>query len=238
MRNRVLLLCLVSGLLLVPRVNWAADKCFLYLAGIPGESQDKLYVNWIDIESWSWGESKTGIQSVGGGGGTGKISSQDFHFVMKMGIASPLIMSRCSSGMHIPEARLVCRKDTGKIQYEYLRMLFQDINISSYQTGGSSSSGNSSIEQISFKFSQISMEFRPLLSDGSVGPPVQYGFDFNANKSLSPGSISGSGSGAQGGGSSSGGAAPGQVPPAATSPVQTPVKATPSILTPQRIKAK
>ena len=102
MRNRVLLLCLVSGLLLVPRVNWAAEKCFLYLAGIRGESQDASHRNWIDVESWSWGETSTGMA---GGGGAGKISFQDFHFVMPMGIASPLILSACATGKPYPRRR-------------------------------------------------------------------------------------------------------------------------------------
>jgi type VI secretion system secreted protein Hcp len=232
MRNRVLLLCLVSGLLLVPRVNWAAEKCFLILSDIRGESQDALHANWIDVDSWSMGATRTGTSATAVGGAVaGKASFQDFHFVMPMSIASPLILSACSSGRYIQEARLACRKDTGK--NDYLRMSFTDVLISSYQTGGSSSGGGSPRDQISFSYGKISQEYLRLLSDGSLGSSVRFDWDINKNVSMSP-PITGSGSGVQGGGSSSGGAVSGQVPP----PTQTPVKTTPSIISPQRIKAK
>jgi type VI secretion system secreted protein Hcp len=137
---------------------------------------------------------------------------------MPMSIASPLILSACSSGRHIQEARLACRKDTGK--NDYLRMSFTDVLISSYQTGGTSSGGGSPRDQISFSYGKISQEYLPLRSDGTPGLPVQFGFDIKQNISLSPGS--------------SGGAVSGQVPP----PAQEPVKTAPSIISPQRIKAK
>ena len=231
MRNRVLLLCLVSGLLLVPRENWAAEKCFLFLSDIRGESQDAQRRDWIDVDSWSIGVTQSGTSAMGVGGGGGKVSFQDFHFVMPMSIASPLILSACSSGRHIQEARLACRKDTGK--NDYLRMSFTDVLISSYQTGGSSSGGGSPRDQISFSYGKISQEYLRLLSDGSLGSPVRFDWDIKNNKSLSP-PITGSGSGVQGGGSSSGGSVSGQVPP----PTQTPVKTTPSTISPQRLKAK
>lgn len=238
MRNRVLLLCIVSVLLLVPRVNWAAEKCFLNIDGIRGESQDAQHKDWIDIESWSWGESNTGNQSVGGGGGAGKTSPQDFHFVMRMSIASPSILRRCSTGEHIQVALLECWKDTGKTQYDYLKILFQEVFISSYQTSSSGQNSVGSMDQISFNFAKILLEYRQLQSNGTVGGPAQFGFDYKQNQSMYPDPITGSGSGAPGGGSSSGGAVSGQVPPAATSPVQTPVKTTPSTISPKIIKMK
>jgi type VI secretion system secreted protein Hcp len=241
MRNRVLLLCLVSVLLLVPRVNWAAERCFLYLDGIPGESQDALHANWIDVESWSIGETNTSTPlSVGGGGAAGKVSFQDFHFVMLRSVASPLLLSAASSGRFIKEARLECQKNIGNTQKVYQRMIFQGVGTSSYQTGGSSHSDVGSTDQISLNYSTISLEYMPLRSDGNpAGPTVQGGWDLKANKAWSPpGSISGSGSGGQGGGGSSGGAVSEQVPPATTSPIQTPVKTMPSIISPKPIRVK
>ena len=210
MRNRVLLLCLVSGLLLVPRVNWAAEKCFLFLSDIPGESQDAHYVNWIDVESWSWGESS---MAQSGGGSAGKVSSQDFHFVMKMSVASPLILSACATGKHIQEARLVCRKDAGNTQADHLGILFEGVIVSSYQTGGSSQSNVGPTDQISLIYSRISLEYFRLGSDGkTLGSAVRSGFDFKNNTYFSPGPIIGTGPGAQGGGELLRGAAPGAGP--------------------------
>ena len=63
---------------------------FLKLDGIEGESTDNKHAKEIDVEAWSWGESQTGSGVPGGGGGgAGKVSMQDFHFVIKHNSASP-----------------------------------------------------------------------------------------------------------------------------------------------------
>ena len=69
---------------------------FLKLDGIEGESTDSKHKGEIDLESWSWGESQSGGHSAGGGGGAGKVSMQDFHFVMKINKASPKLMLSCA----------------------------------------------------------------------------------------------------------------------------------------------
>ena len=60
----------------------AAVDYFLKIDGIQGESKADKHKDEIDIESFSWGETQSGTFAVGGGGGSGKISMQDFHFTM------------------------------------------------------------------------------------------------------------------------------------------------------------
>ena len=47
-----------------------------------------------------------------------------------------LVLAACATGEHIKKAQLVCRK-AGKEQQEFLTIKFEDLLISSYQTGGS-----------------------------------------------------------------------------------------------------
>src|SRR5205823_347944 len=62
---------------------------FLKLKGIDGESTDATHKGQIDIKSWSIGVTNRGSHETGGGGGTGKASFQDIHFVAPMSKASP-----------------------------------------------------------------------------------------------------------------------------------------------------
>ena len=50
----------------------------------------------IELESWSWGETNSGTSQAGGGSGTGKVTMQDFHFVMKVNKASPKLILGCA----------------------------------------------------------------------------------------------------------------------------------------------
>src|SRR5262245_54883506 len=132
----------------------AAVDYFLKLKGIDGESADHKHKAEIDVESWSWGETQSGTMAQGGGGGAGKVSMQDFHFVMRMNKATPKLMLACASGEHISEATLTCRK-AGKDQQEFLKIKFTDLLVSSYQTGGSSHGDVVPMDQISMNYSMI-----------------------------------------------------------------------------------
>jgi type VI secretion system secreted protein Hcp len=146
---------------------------FLKIDGIQGESQDKTHKNEIQLDSFSWGEVNSGTAAMGGGGGAGKVSMQDFHFVMKVNKASPKLLLACATGEHIKNAVLVCRK-AGKEQQEYLKITFTDLLISSFQTGGADVLPT---DQTSFNFSKIEYEYKEQKADGTLGGAVKVGYD-------------------------------------------------------------
>ncbi len=156
---------------------------FIKFDGIKGESTDAKHKDEIDVESWSWGETHAGAPSSGGGGGAGKVSMQDFHFVMKLNRASPTLMKACATGQHIKMATLSARK-AGKGQQEYLTFKFQDVLVSSIQTGGSEDGDVLPTDQVSFNFAKLEVEYKPEKADGSLGAAVEFRFDLKANKTF------------------------------------------------------
>ena len=156
---------------------------FLKLDGIEGESADSKHAKEIDVEAWSWGESQTGAAVPGGGGsGAGKVSMQDFSFVMKFNKASPKLMLACATGKHIKTARLAVRK-AGQGQLDYLTFTFQDVVVSSYQTGGAESSGVAPVDQVSLRYAKIEVEYKAQKPDGTLVAAGQFKFDLKLNKS-------------------------------------------------------
>jgi type VI secretion system secreted protein Hcp len=137
----------------------AAVDYFLKIAGTDGESKVAGYENWIQIESFSWGATQSGSMAYGGGGGGGKVSMQDFHFVMKMNKSTPFLFKHCATGEHIGSADLHCRKAGGK-QELFLKIKFTDILVSSYQSGGSTGGGDPlPMEQLSLNFAKVEFEY-------------------------------------------------------------------------------
>jgi type VI secretion system secreted protein Hcp len=159
----------------------AADY-FLKIDGIDGESTDDKHKGEIDVESWSWGETQSGTSAAGGGGGAGKVSMQDFNFVMRTNKGSPKLMLACANGQHIKTAKLTCRKAGGE-QQEYMTIEFSDLLISSYQTGGSAGDVVP-MDAISFNFGKIQFEYKPQKSDGTLDSPVKTGYDLKLNKKV------------------------------------------------------
>jgi type VI secretion system secreted protein Hcp len=155
---------------------------FLKIDGIDGESTDSKHKAEIDVESWSWGQTNSGDAAHRGGMGAGKVSMQDFHFVMRMNKATPKLMEVCATGEHIKKAVLTCRK-AGKEQQEYLKVTMSDLVVSSYQTGGSSGDVVPT-DQISLNFSKIEYEYKEQKADGTLGGAVKAGYDVKANKKV------------------------------------------------------
>jgi type VI secretion system secreted protein Hcp len=156
---------------------------FLKIDTIEGESQDATHKNEIQLESWSFGETNSGTMEFGGGGGAGKVQMQDFHFVMRTCKATPKLFLACANGQHIPQAILTARK-AGTSQQEYLKWTFKDLLISSFQTGGSAHGDVVPMDQISFNYTQIDVEYKEQKQDGTLGGAVKAGWNLKQNKKV------------------------------------------------------
>ena len=154
---------------------------YLKLDGIEGESADSKHKGEIDLESWSWGATQSGSHAAGGGGGSGKVTMQDFHFIMNVNKASPKLLLACATGDHIKQGLLTCRK-AGKDQQEFLKITFSDLLVSSYQTGGSESSSIVPVDQISLNFAKIEVEYKEQKADGSLGGTIKSWYDLKQNR--------------------------------------------------------
>jgi type VI secretion system secreted protein Hcp len=158
----------------------AAIDYFLQITGVEGESTDAKHKGWLDVESWSWGETQGGAHGIGGAGGAGKVSMQDLHFTTRVSKASPKLFLACASGEHFKEAKLVARK-AGKEQQEFLAWTFSDLLVSTYQTGGSEAGDMLPIDSVSLNFSKVKVEYRAQKGDGSLDAAITAGWDLKSN---------------------------------------------------------
>ena len=161
----------------------AGSDYLLKIKTIDGESNQKGHEKWIELQSWSWGESNAGSSGLGSGAGSGKVSMQDFHFTVEYGISSPKLFLACACGEHIGDAELHIRKAGGD-QQTFVTWKFTDILISSYQTGGSGHGNPLPTDQVSFNFTKIEMEYKPQKADGTLGAAVKTGYDVKLGKKV------------------------------------------------------
>lgn len=155
---------------------------FLKIEGIKGESRDDKHKDQIDILSYSWGASQSGSPGFGGGGGAGKVQFQDIHFTMSVGKASPQLFLGCATGEHLKEAILTGRKAGGG-QQDFLVIKLNDVLITSYQSGGSSS-GDVPTDQFSLNFAKIDYEIKEQKEDGSLAGGSSAGWDIRKNEKV------------------------------------------------------
>jgi type VI secretion system secreted protein Hcp len=178
----------------------ALFDAFLKLDGIKGESADAKHKGEIDIMSFSWGMSQTGVSATGGGGGAGKVHVHDFQITKKTDASSPLLMLNCASGAHIKEANFVVRKAGGE-QLEYLKIKLTDVLVSSYKPSGAESqliglllpavdtadksSDEIPMENVTLNFAKVEFSYQPQGADGKAqGGPILAGWDVKANQKV------------------------------------------------------
>jgi type VI secretion system secreted protein Hcp len=154
----------------------AAVDYYLKIDGTSGESHVEGYKDWIQIESFSWGATQSGTFQYGGGGGAGKVTMQDFHFVQKINKATPFLFKHCATGSHIKFAELHCRKAGGK-QEVFLKVKMSDVLVSSYQSGGSGGSDVIPMEQVSLNFTKVEFEYFMQDERGAVQSTGKTGYD-------------------------------------------------------------
>lgn len=161
-----------------------AVDVFLKLGDIKGEATDDKHKNEIEVLSWSWGANQQGTFGSGGGGGAGKVTVSDFNFAKFMDKSSPELFLHCATGKHIPSAQLTLRK-AGEQQLEYHKVIFTDVLISSYQSGGSGGGGDERpLDQVSLNFSKVEVEYSPQNEKGTLEAAVKAGYDLKSNKKV------------------------------------------------------
>lgn len=157
-----------------------AFDAFLKLDGITGESTDDRHKGWIDVDSYSFGISQVD-STAAGGGGAGKASFQDFHFVAPQSAASVPIFVTTATGQHIPSAVLELSR-AGEGRFTFFTVKLTDVLITSIQEGGSESGAPA--DQFSLSFAKVEWTYVPQNPDGTAATPVKGGYDLAQNKKI------------------------------------------------------
>ncbi|MBL6458649.1 type VI secretion system tube protein Hcp [Belnapia sp. T6] len=155
---------------------------FIKIEGAKGEAKDGAHKEEIDVLAWNWGMSQSGSRHVGGGGGTGKVTMRDMHFVHYIDKATPNLMLFCCNGKHIPSAELTVRK-AGEKPVEYMKVKMTDVLVASIDTGGSGEQERLT-ETVNLNFAKVEVEYTPQKADGSGEAPATMGWDVAKNEKV------------------------------------------------------
>jgi len=164
--------------LTIPGKALAAYECFLKIEGarqgnIQGEATAQGYAGWIDITTWSFsGTQPVGTQPVGAAGhGTG-IAGHTLKVTMRLSKASPKLFQAFGTGEQLKTILLEVRQAGGTATkigsgQPFLRITLSNAIISSIIDLGNSKSTDPPMEEVTFKFTKVSMEYT------GAGTPVK-----------------------------------------------------------------
>ena len=150
----------------------------LRIDGIPGDSAVDRHKGEIDIESYSWVESRA-ASGAPGGGATGRVNAGSFHFSARSSQASPRLFQACASGQVLRSAVLTVW--ITQQERQYWRMW--DVTVHHYKNSLDLKKDLMSWDEFSLDFARIEFDYRPVsLSGGPAPPPIRSGWDVRANR--------------------------------------------------------
>jgi type VI secretion system secreted protein Hcp len=154
---------------------------FLKIDGIAGESTDRQHKEEIELVSFSWGLTRQAPHGGGGSGvGAGRAQLKEFQFLMRVNKASPAVFLAAASGRHIKDATLSVSRG-GKQVFDWLRVKFRDILITSYEQAGDEE--DPPHELVAFDFGQVEIQYSQS-ARGAGATPITAGWDLARNKKI------------------------------------------------------
>ena len=162
-----------------------AGDLFIKIGDIKGESQADGHKDEIELMSWSWGATQSGSTQSITGSTAGKVNVHDLTFTKLVDLATPNLVSSVCGGTAYKEALLVCQKSAGagKPKVPYLKIKIGNVLISSYSTGGSGGSDETT-ETISLNFGKVEVTYTQQTAEGTAGKatPVAWNIPAGTNK--------------------------------------------------------
>jgi type VI secretion system Hcp family effector len=130
-------------LLLTAALVNSQGAVFMYITNAPGEVTAPPYVNWIQVDSFSYGVAKA----------TNSTPRHSAVFVAKQtDKASPKLAELCNKGHRIPSVKIEFTKSAGSQLTRYYQIALKDALVSTYDSG---SGGDRPTETVSFVYSRI-----------------------------------------------------------------------------------
>jgi type VI secretion system secreted protein Hcp len=158
-----------------------AERWYLEIAGIDGESTAKGYEKTIEVLAWSWGVNQSGYASGGGGSGSGKASFREFDFVVVISKASPELVLACAQGKHFPSAVLTGVRGGGK-SVAFLQYELADVMVTSVHHADDED--DVPVEEFSLNYQKFEITYTTQKASGKPGTPVHAGWDLATNKQI------------------------------------------------------
>jgi type VI secretion system secreted protein Hcp len=159
-----------------------AERWYLHIDGIDGESVAAGHEKSIEILAWSWSVTQGAAISSGAGGSVAsKPSFQEFDFVATISKASPVLVLACASGRHLETAVLHGVRGGGK-SVKSLTYELSDVTVSSVQHADDED--GAPIEEFSLRYGTFEITYAAPDAGGKAATSVSAGWDIAKNQKL------------------------------------------------------
>ena len=158
----VSMIAFVLVTILAPATEAFAQRAFLFVPGIPGDSTVEGYVDWISVLSIRQSATTTSRRSV----------ACDISVVKNIDVAGPALWATAASGQMIPEMLISVVKTTAEPSRLY-DIRLTNVRIGAVQASTGAADAN---ETVTLVPQGVTLTFYTQSPTGTAGPPVTQSF--------------------------------------------------------------
>lgn len=160
-----------------------AQKTFMKIDQVDGESQDLRHKKEIEVLNWNWTIGSVGSStSPTGGAAAARISALPFTFSHYVDAASPHIMRNCLQGVRIPKAVLSVTTSGMGREIDYLKLTFEQAIITTVLLS-SPDNNIRPVESVTILYTKVQEDYTPIKADGTAGSVISFTHAFAGPRS-------------------------------------------------------
>jgi type VI secretion system secreted protein Hcp len=159
-----------------------AERWFLKVDGIPGDSTDDRHAREIEVLSWSFGLANTASPAAGAGAGAGRPTFEELQVTAAVSVATPLLFKACAAGTHLRTAVLVGVRTNGAARFEFLSYSLQDVLVTGAHQADSGDGPPT--DHVALSYGKVTVSVQPQSPSGVALAPVVAGWDVRGNHAL------------------------------------------------------
>ncbi|MDR3087623.1 MAG: type VI secretion system tube protein Hcp [Azoarcus sp.] len=160
-----------------------AFDAFIQIDGIPGETTDDKYKDWIEVLSFDHGleQPASSTASSAGGATAERVNHSPFVFEHVLDKATPKLAEACCKGTHIKEVTFaLCRAGGEKTQYYEVKL--EQVLVSKVEPKGAANDDGFPSERISLSYGTIKWTYtQQARADGTGSGNIATGWDLTKN---------------------------------------------------------
>jgi type VI secretion system secreted protein Hcp len=153
-KHCIRVICLGSAILfganLLAARSAFANRFFMSIEGVAGDSQDSTHPGWIPLAKIQWNRTPTETASSGVASGNTAGGSRSLLATKRTDKSSPALFAAMTTGKHF---RSVTIDELNSAHHVVLKISLQDVFISSFRHGGGSSTPT---ETFTLQFAKVS----------------------------------------------------------------------------------
>ena len=150
-------------------------SAYIKFDGVDGECQDKDHKNWTDIMSFQQAITKPGGSATGAARRRGDVILENIVCVKELDKSSPKLAEAVCNGKVFPKVEIhltASYTDAGRVTYYAYEL--KNVQIVSYDIGGSGQSEQVPTETMSLNFEEIKVTYTETDSKGKKKGNVEY----------------------------------------------------------------